>query len=59
MYTVIIPFKKPLQKREEIRLVLEAMAKEAEEALGLVKKKREKYNKVFFYLKLHYFIHTA
>jgi hypothetical protein len=33
---VIIPFETPLQRREEIRIVLEAMAKEAEEALGLV-----------------------
>jgi hypothetical protein len=31
-----IDFKTPLTKREEIRPVLEAMAKEAEEALGLV-----------------------
>ncbi|KAI8879921.1 hypothetical protein K501DRAFT_225748 [Backusella circina FSU 941] len=32
---VSIPFEKPLRKREEIRPVLEAMAKEAETALGL------------------------
>lgn len=31
-----IEFKKPLTKREEIRPVLEDMAKEAETALGLV-----------------------
>lgn len=36
IHSVTIPFKTPLQKREEIRVVLEAMAKEAEEALGLV-----------------------
>ncbi|GAA5801219.1 hypothetical protein HPULCUR_006662 [Helicostylum pulchrum] len=35
IHSVTIPFKTPLQKREEIRVVLEAMAKEAEEALGL------------------------
>jgi hypothetical protein len=33
---ITIPFKTALEKREEIRPVLEAMAKEAEEALGLV-----------------------
>jgi putative heme iron utilization protein len=33
---VSIPFETPLSKREEIRPVLEAMAKEAETALGLV-----------------------
>ena len=32
----VIYFKTPLEKREDIRPVLEAMAKEAEEALGLV-----------------------
>jgi hypothetical protein len=31
-----ITFQTPLTKREEIRPVLERMAKEAEEALGLV-----------------------
>lgn len=36
-HQVSIPFKIPLQKREDIRPVLEAMAKEAEEALGLVR----------------------
>lgn len=36
VHRISIPFKTPLQKREEIRPVLEAMAKEAEEALGLV-----------------------
>ncbi|KAG2197960.1 hypothetical protein INT47_002987 [Mucor saturninus] len=35
VHTVSIPFKAPLQKREDIRPVLEAMAKEAEESLGL------------------------
>lgn len=38
-HQVSIPFKAPLQKREDIRPVLEAMAKEAEEALGLVRMK--------------------
>jgi hypothetical protein len=38
-HQVTIPFKTPLQKREDIRPVLEAMAKEAEEALGLVRMK--------------------
>ncbi|CEI92494.1 hypothetical protein RMCBS344292_06750 [Rhizopus microsporus] len=33
--TVSIPFKTPLTKREDIRPVLESMAKEAEDALGL------------------------
>lgn len=36
IYQVTIPFKKPLQAREEIRPVLEEMAKEAETSLGLV-----------------------
>ncbi|KAI8992498.1 hypothetical protein BDB01DRAFT_717536 [Pilobolus umbonatus] len=36
---VFIPFKTNLTKREEIRPVLEAMAKEAEEALGLVRER--------------------
>ncbi|ORE19877.1 hypothetical protein BCV71DRAFT_176848 [Rhizopus microsporus] len=36
--TVSIPFKTPLTKREDIRPVLESMAKEAEDALGLVKR---------------------
>ncbi|KAF1801254.1 hypothetical protein V8B55DRAFT_1389761 [Mucor lusitanicus] len=35
VHQISIPFKTPLQKREDIRPVLEAMAKEAEEALGL------------------------
>jgi hypothetical protein len=33
---ITIPFKTPLEKRQDIRPVLEAMAKEAEDALGLV-----------------------
>lgn len=37
VYQVTIPFKTPLQTREEIRPVLEDMAKEAETHLGLVK----------------------
>lgn len=37
VHQTTIFFKTPLQKREEIRVVLEAMAKEAEEALGLVR----------------------
>ncbi|KAI8647961.1 hypothetical protein BD408DRAFT_449038 [Parasitella parasitica] len=36
IHQVTIPFKTPLLKRQDIRPVLEAMAKEAEEALGLV-----------------------
>ena len=39
IHQVSIPFKTPLQKREDIRPLLEAMAKEAEEALGLVRMK--------------------
>ncbi|KAI9487215.1 MAG: hypothetical protein EXX96DRAFT_615009 [Benjaminiella poitrasii] len=35
LYQVTISFKEPLQKREDIRPVLEEMAKEAENALGL------------------------
>ncbi|KAI7901987.1 uncharacterized protein BX663DRAFT_95834 [Cokeromyces recurvatus] len=35
VYQLTIPFKTPLKKREEIRPILEEMAKEAETALGL------------------------
>ncbi|KAI9322498.1 hypothetical protein BX666DRAFT_1843696, partial [Dichotomocladium elegans] len=38
-HELFIEFKTPLSKREEIRPVLEEMAKEAETALGLVRRK--------------------
>lgn len=50
VHQAVIFFKTPLQKREEIRVVLEAMAKEAEEALGLVRLYFFKYASLRTYL---------
>lgn len=44
-HQIAIPFKIPLEKRDDIRPVLESMAKEAEEALGLVTNLEYKINR--------------